>query len=75
MTFFDAGIKSDVKDVITKTFMKLGNMRGIFKAEDVFVIKSPIKLVSFGSNHDKSRSLNKLKKDPFNQSITNDLKN
>ena len=75
MTFFDAGIKSDVKDVITKTFMKLGNMRGIFKAEDVFVIKSPIKLVSFGSNHDKSRSLNKLKKDPFNQSLKNDLKN
>lgn len=75
MTFFDAGIKSDVKDVITKTFMKLGNMRGIFKGEEVFVIKSPIKLVYFGSDHDKSRSFNKLKKDQFNQSLTNYLKN
>lgn len=53
-------MKSDVKDSIKKTFMKLGNMPRILKTEDIFVIASLVKLVYIGSKNDKSRSLNEL---------------
>ena len=42
--------------------MKLGNMPRILEAEDIFVIASLVKLAYFGSNNDKSMSLNKLKR-------------
>ena len=68
-------MKSKLKDDITKISMKLDNMPAISEDEDVFVIESLVTLVYFGISHDKSRRLNKLRKDKFKQSITNDLKN
>ena len=57
-----------------KLLMKLGNMPGIVKTEDVFVTESLIKLLYFGNNHNYSSSLNELSKDQLNQNATNDLK-
>ena len=73
-SFFDTWMKSENKDEITKIFIKLGNMPKSIEKEDVLNIESLVKLVYFGTNHDKSRSLNALRKAQFTQSASNDLK-
>ena len=73
-SFFDAWMKSERKDNLTKIFFRLGHMLESIESVDVFSVESLVKDVYFGTSHDKTKSLNSLRKHQFVQSTSNDLK-
>ena len=73
-SFFDAWMKSESKDELTKTFVRLGYMPKSIENVDIFNVESLVKDVYFGTSHDKTKNLNLLRKDQFVQSTSNDLK-
>ena len=64
--------KSNERDRITTTLIKLGNLPEDITSEDVSNIELLVKTVYFGNN--QNADLNQLRKDQFNRSTTNDLK-
>ena len=73
-SFFDTWMKSECKDELTKTFVRLGHMPESVESVDIFSFESLVKDVFFGTSHDKTKNLNSLRKDQFVQSTFNDLK-
>ena len=64
-SFFDAWMKSERKDELTKTFVRLGHMPESIESVDIFNVQSLVKDVYFGKSHDKTKTLNLLRKDQF----------
>ena len=73
-TFFDAWMKSEMKDEITSAFMKLGNMPDEIRAEEQALVETLVKTVYFGSKYNRNKTLNMLRKDQFIQLPSNDLR-
>ena len=67
-------MKSERKDELTKTFVRLGYMPENIQSVDIFDVESLVKDVYFGTSHDKTKSLNSLRKEQLVQSTSNDLK-
>ena len=73
-SFFEAWMKSECKDELTKIFVRLRHMPESIESVDIFNVDSLVKDVYFGTSHDKTKSLNLLSKDQFVQSTSNELK-
>ena len=67
-------MKSERKDQLTKTFVRLGHMPEGIESVDIFNVESLVKDAYFGTSHDKTKSLNSLRKDQLVQCTYNDLK-
>ena len=67
-------MKGERKDKLTKTFDRLGHLPESIESVDILNVESLVKVISFGTSHDKTKSLNSLKKDQFVPSTSNDLK-
>ena len=67
-------MKSERKDELTKTFVRLGHLPESIESVDILNVEPLVKVISFGTSHDKTKSLNSLKKDQFVPSTSNDLK-
>ena len=73
-SFFDAWMMSERKNELIKTFVRLGHMPESTESVNIFNVPSLVKDVYFGASHDKTKSLNSLRKEQFVQSTSNDLK-
>ena len=74
-TFFDSWMKSQMKDKITETFIKLSYLPESLEIEDIQAVESLVKSVYYGnSKHIQDRSLNELRRDQFIQSSSNDIR-
>ena len=74
-TFWDHWMKSGMKDNITKTFMKLGNMPSSVHSDDINVLELFVKSVYYGGVRDFcDTDLNELRKRQFMQSTSNDMR-
>ena len=62
-SFFGASMKSERKDELTKTFVRLGYLPENIQSVDIFDVESLVKDVYFGTSHDKTKSLNSLRKE------------
>ena len=68
-------MKSQMKDDITKTFIKLGNMPESIDSDDIYALEYLVKSVYYGGMKKlKDRSPNEFKKDQFTQSTSNDMR-
>ena len=59
---------------LTETFVRLGYMIESIESVYIFNLESLVKDVYFGASHDKTKSLNSLRKGQFVQSTSNDFK-
>ena len=67
-------MKSDIKDEITETFIKLGDQPSVVETNDISNIETLVKLMYYGRGFDESMTLNQLRKHQFNRSTSNDVK-
>ena len=74
-SFFYAWMKSERKDELTKTFVRLGHIPESIESVDIFNVESLVKDAYFGTSHDKTKSVSSFRKDQFVQSTSDDLKN
>ena len=74
-TFWDQWKRSEMKDDMTRTFIKLSNMPGSIDNDDIYVLETLVKSVYFrGMKNLNEKSLNELRKVQFIQSTSNDMK-
>ena len=73
--FFYAWMKSERKDELKKTFVRLGHIPESIESVDIFNVKSLVKDAYFGTSHNKTKSVSSFRKGQFVQSTSNDLKN
>ena len=74
-TFWDHWMKSGMKDNITRTFIKLGNMPGSMDSDNIYALEVLVKSVYYGGiKNFKETSLNELRKVQFMQSTSNDIR-
>ena len=64
-SFFDAWMKSERKDELTKTFVRLRHILESTESVDIFNIESLVKDAYFGTSHDKTKSVSSFRKDQF----------
>ena len=73
-TFFDHWMKSDIKDQITKTFIKLSTMPESIFTEDKSALEELVKSVYYGGiKNCRALSINRLRKFQLLQSSSNDM--
>ena len=61
--FFYAWMKSERKDELKKTFVRLGHIPESIESVDIFNVESLVKDAYFGTSHDKPKSVSSFRKD------------
>ena len=74
-TFWDHWMKSEMKDDITRTFIKLGSMPASVNSDDTLALEQLVKSVYYGGAKNFSHTLlNVLRERQFRQSTSNDMR-
>ena len=72
---WDHWMKSEIKDEITRTFIKLGSLPQSIEIGEINTLETFVKSVYFGNSQEiKDSSLNKLRKIQFISSASNDMR-
>ena len=74
-TIWDHWMKSEIKDEITRTFIKLGSLPQSIEIDEINTLETFVKSVYFGNSQEiKDSSLNKLGKIQFISSASNNMR-